>query len=159
MSVITAPAPTREQLIEVFAALHAAGDTLRDLHEEGAGEFFQEIVDRLQGEFFGKAEGDGWMREPLEVELKARASELEADALEQAAPLAERISTLRQMAPRYRELGTIDIMFSDVLRCHFCGTTSAVCRGWRSMSGKNERSQKETVILCPACAKKGQDDA
>jgi integrase len=132
MTTATPLAPTREQLFEALAALRAAGDTFDVLSEpdSAAGEFFKEVAHRLQDEFFGKehVENDEWMRDPIEVELQARSAEIEAEALaqvQQFQALGERIRTLRTMAPRYRELGTIDVQFSPIVRCVSLGRSTS----------------------------------
>jgi hypothetical protein len=71
---------SRGDMIELLAALNAAGYTLHVLHEpdSGAGEFFNGIAQRFQGEFFGndKTEDDGWMeaRSRLRSTLELRSS-------------------------------------------------------------------------------------
>ncbi len=152
-------APTREQLIDAVAALKAAGDTLCVLHEpdSGAGEFFGQIAERLQEELLGYelVGDDTWMEDPLEVEIYSRAAELEAAALEQTAPLAERITTLRLMAPRYRTFGTINIRFDDLMRCASCGIGTR--DSGEGCQAKLDEGHGLAEFLCPACANGGGD--
>lgn len=167
MTTATTLAPTREQLIEAIAALRAARDTFHVLLEpdSAAGEFFGEIAHRLQDEFFGEehvecSEGDEWMCDPVEVELHARETEIEADALEyvqQYQALGDRIRTLRAMAPRYRELETIDLQFSTIMRCDCGSIETESAKGWHAVRRTNERGMDETIPLCPKCATEADD--
>lgn len=95
------------------------------------------------------------MEDPLEVEIYARATEFEAAALEQAAPLAERINTLRLMAPRYRQFGTINIRFESLLCSKSCGTiTHGSAEGWHAKLGEDHGLAD---VFCPACTTRNGD--
>jgi len=102
---ITVP---REAVIEAIATIEAAGNTLSVLVGPDSGERLNraawDLAERLLDyKTFGEDD-------PVEVEITARASEIEADVLEDNA-FEGRIATLRAMAPRYREHGTVGLMF------------------------------------------------
>jgi len=165
MTTATAPLATREQLIEVLAALHAAASTFHEIHETDspAGEFFSGIEQRLRKEIFGDEVSDHedgeWTQNPLDVAIHARSYEFEADVLEQIQryePLGDRIRILRAMGPRCRALGSTAVMFSGILECTACHrSTGSDYEGWRAVYN-SERDWDD--ILCPDCAA-GRDDA
>lgn len=107
--------PTRDAMIEALSAINAAAEVF-DYNAGNKGEdpvalFFWAAEKRLRDFVFGATTGE---EDPVEVEVCARSSELQADAFElqlKDPELHERIVTLRAVAPRYRERGTVDVTF------------------------------------------------
>jgi hypothetical protein len=112
--VATVTAPSRESLVEAVAAVEAAAGTMFQLlgAEHPAAELFDNLARELRADVLGGPPESEWTPDhPVVVEITARASEIEADALE-AASANERVALLRLRAADYREQGTVNLMFS-----------------------------------------------
>lgn len=109
----------RDDLIDLVAALHATQDVFCVLNgaDHPAGEYFGSEAWRLKVATLGggptETGGDEWETEPAVVEIYARSSVMEAEALSRCA-FEGRISTLRAMADRYRVKGTVEVPFELV---------------------------------------------
>ena len=114
-TVPTTTAPPRESLVEAVATIEAAGDVFYELlgADDAIAEHFATIARRLRVELLDGPTEDEWTEDhPLVVEIMARSSEIEADALEARFSGAyDRIPTLRARAADYREQGTVDLNF------------------------------------------------
>jgi hypothetical protein len=104
----------RQRAIEAFATIDAAGAVIDHIVGPDTGEDFHSKAHELAAAAFGlpwPLAGGDWMTNAGMVEMHARSAEIEADALENW-DATDRIATLRAMAPRYRERGTVDLTFS-----------------------------------------------
>ena len=112
---------TREELIEIAAALDAASTVISNHFygdEEVLGGFVTAMSDRLVET--PSDDEAAWYRDPTNVLIHARAAEIQVAMLEEyGSRLAARarrevdgrIAVCMAMAPRYRERGTADLPF------------------------------------------------
>lgn len=106
-------AQTREILIEALAAIDAAGDML--IAQTGArtetpvSDFFSQKAWELKYRAFGPGlTGEGYLSDPVSVEIYARSHELTAEALDNIVSVDDVASRFKRAAEQIRKAGSID---------------------------------------------------